>query len=477
MKHLLYIKVLFGYLLFGAISFLILCTFTQGRIDRYLTKQEAAAMKRESLLLANEITNISMGNIDFMESMQSELQSLGEYLEAEIWITDSKGNLLLDSANSSVYLYAMEQNYIAIPGFDITDFGNTNYMTGRFYDCFSSDTLSVISSINTSYTIWGYVLIHRPMSSVLSQGNGVMDITFFTLLIIYIIAFLFLALFTFTVYRPIRKITIAADSYAKGDFKNKIDVHMADEVGHLADMLNYMATELNAHEEGQRKFISNVSHDFRSPLTSIKGYVEAMLDGTIPMELQEKYLNIILFETERLNKLTESLLELNKFGRQGVMLEVSDFDINQIIRTTILTLEGVCLQKKITFDLLLTGKELYVTADMGKIQQVLYNLIDNAIKFSYNDSSIKIETHIRNEKVLVSVRDKGIGIPADSIKKIWDRFYKTDLSRGKDKRGTGLGLSIVKEIIQAHNEHINVISTEGVGTEFMFTLPLSKKEN
>ena len=215
-----------------------------------------------------------------------------------------------------------------------------------------------------------------------------------------------------------------------------------------------MANELNTLEEDQRKFISNVSHDFRSPLTSIKGYVEAMLDGTIPVEMQEKYLNIILFETERLNKLTKSLLELNKFGSHGVMLDVTDFDIR--------------------FNLILSGEQLFITADFSKIQQVLYNLIDNAIKFSHQDSTITIETTEKNDKVFVSVKDTGIGIPKDSLKKIWERFYKTDLSRGKDKRGTGLGLSIVKEIIQAHGENINCISTEGVGTEFIFTLPIAK---
>ena len=112
---------------------------------------------------------------------------------------------------------------------------------------------------------------------------------------------------------------------------------------------------------------------------------------------------------------------------------------------------------------------------MSKIEQVLYNLIDNAIKFSHTDSAITIETTEKNDKIFVSVKDTGIGIPSDSIKKIWERFYKTDLSRGKDKKGTGLGLSIVKEIVQAHGENINCISTEGVGTEFIFTLPLAKK--
>jgi signal transduction histidine kinase len=278
------------------------------------------------------------------------------------------------------------------------------------------------------------------------------------------------------VYIPIQRIAKGAAEYADGHFDSKIEVHSNDELGHLAASLNYMANELNTLEEDQKKFISNVSHDFRSPLTSIKGYVEAMLDGTIPPEMQDKYLNIILFETERLNKLTQGLLELNKYGSHGIRLDITDFDINYTIRMTVQTFEGTCKQKRISFNLILTGETLYVSGDMSKIQQVLYNLIDNALKFSHADSSITIETTEKNEKVFVSVKDTGIGIPKDSINKIWDRFYKTDLSRGKDKKGTGLGLSIVKEIIQAHNENISCISTEGVGTKFIFTLPLAQDE-
>ena len=126
--------------------------------------------------------------------------------------------------------------------------------------------------------------------------------------------------------------------------------------------------------------------------------------------------------------------------------------------------------------MVLTGDELYVYADVGKIQQVLYNLLDNAIKFSHQDSVIKVETSVKNSKLFISVKDTGIGIPKADQKLIWDRFYKSDLSRGRDKKGTGLGLSIVKEIINCHEEHINVISTEGAGSEFIFSLPLSEDE-
>jgi len=162
---------------------------------------------------------------------------------------------------------------------------------------------------------------------------------------------------------------------------------------------------------------------------------------------------------------------------RGMVLEKTQFDINQIIRNTVASFEGTLAKKKISIELVLTGETLPVEADMGRIQQVLYNLLDNAIKFSHQESTIKIETTEKHQKVFVSVKDSGIGIPKESLKLIWDRFYKTDLSRGKDKKGTGLGLSITKEIIHAHNENINVISTEGVGTEFIFSLPLVDDED
>lgn len=247
-------------------------------------------------------------------------------------------------------------------------------------------------------------------------------------------------------------------------------------MGYLAMTLNYMSDELEMTGNYQKKFIANVSHDFRSPLTSIKGYTEAILDGTIPPELQEKYLKIVVHETDRLYKLTQSLLTLNNLDERGRQLDYSSFDINNIIKRTAETFEGICREKRISIELLLTGQTLLVHADMGQIQQVLYNLIDNAIKFSPEDSVIKVESTLKHETVFISVKDMGCGIPKSSISKIWDRFYKIDSSRGKDRKGTGLGLAIVKEIINSHKQNINVISTEGVGTEFIFTLSKSKEE-
>lgn len=477
MKRTLHLKLLLCYVLFAALTILFLSTFTQQSATEYLVKHEAQQLYRESSLLASDYKTNFIHVTKPMPDIQKELEDISDYLDVEIWFVDARGNLFLDSSNPNVhYLYANGEPR-AIEPFHISDFGNSFYQVGTYYGNFEEDTLTVFSTMTNNYRPIGYVIIHKPMSSVLEQSDAIVDIVFLSVAIMFVCACMVLLSFTFIVYRPIRDITVGAERYAQGDFSQKIEVNTGDEIGYLANTLNYMGNTLNTMDEEHRKFISNVSHDFRSPLTSIKGYIEAMLDGTIPVEMQEKYLKIILFETERLNKLTQSILDLNNFGTNGIALNITDFDINEMIRQTTMTFEGICNKKELFFDLLLTEKHLFVKGDMSKIQQVLYNLIDNATKFSNKNSAITIETSIQNEKVLISVKDSGIGIPSDSLKKIWDRFYKTDLSRGKDKTGTGLGLAIVKEIVQAHNENINVISTEGVGTEFIFTLPLSEKEN
>lgn len=334
--------------------------------------------------------------------------------------------------------------------FCVIGFIGTSYFTSRRHLSFLRVTLTL--SDLKEYFSTGYYLIY---------------------IIVCIAALLILFVYICSIYRTIHRIVGQAAAYADGDYEIAVPNHAQDELGFISDVMSGMALELSSLEEDQRKFVSNVSHDFRSPLTSIKGYAEAIADGTIPVELQGKYLNIIVSETERLEKLTQSLLDLNKYSAKGAYIDYSTFDLNEVIRQTILTFEGRVQDKNIAFSLKLYGEFLYVKADMAKIEQVLHNLIDNAVKFSHENSEIVIETTTKNGKAFTSIKDSGIGIPRDSLNKIWERFYKTDLSRGKDKRGTGLGLAIVKEIIHAHHENINVISTEGVGTEFIFSLSLT----
>ncbi len=470
MRKTLYLKFILAYFIFGIFALIVVNYFVPNLTKEQLVRDRASALYNEATLIAENSAAGLYTNETSIEVVKEQLDMLSVYLNAEIWVVNPSGRMIL---NTSTPLNLEDE--IIISDFDPTVTAGSYYNIGTFFDSYEEDMLNVLAPITTDYKVKGYVVIHLPLDEIEDSIADIQNIAFITAVIIYLLSLIILIFFTEMVYVPLRKITYATEQYASGNMHYEFQVDSDDEIGYLAACLSYMASEMARAEDDQKKFVANVSHDFRSPLTSIRGYLEAMIDGTIPPQLHEKYLNIVLNETDRLTKLTNSLLTLNNLNTKGMLLDKTDFDINQVIRNTAASFEGTCRKKTIAIALVLTCEEMYVSADMGKIQQVLYNLLDNAIKFSHHDSVITIETSEKKNKLFVSVKDTGIGIPKDDLKMIWDRFYKSDLSRGKDKKGTGLGLSIAKEIIASHGEHINVISTEGVGTEFIFSLQKSTK--
>lgn len=471
MKKTLYLKFLLAYFIFGVFSFIIVTTFVPSMTREHLIREKAEDLYVEATRISNTYaTGLYTSETD-LETVKEQLDSLAVYLDSTIRIITPSGRLVLDT---DVSLNVEDE--VVIKDFDPTATSGSYYMVNDFFGNFDSKMLSVFSPITSRYMVKGYVVIHCDMMRIEDSCNRMLNISYITLVIL-LLSLIILIFFTEMVYIPLRKITYATEQYAAGNMHYEFQVESDDEIGYLAVCLNFMASQIASAEDDQKKFIANVSHDFRSPLTSIRGYLEAMIDGTIPPQMHDKYLNIVLNETERLTKLTNSLLSLNNLNTRGMLLERTDFDINSIIRSTAATFEGTCRKKTIAIEMVLTGKQMYVNGDIEKIQQVLYNLLDNAIKFSHHDSVIRVETSVKSNKLFVSVKDTGIGIPKDDLKLIWDRFYKSDYSRGKDKKGTGLGLSIVKEIITCHGEHINVISTEGAGSEFIFSLPLADKDD
>lgn len=470
MKKTLYPKLLIAYLIFGAFGFLVVSTFVSSMTKDQVIRYEAESLYKEAVIIADTYATDLYNNETSLDSVKKELELMDTYLSSTIQIINPSGLVILDS-----YAPLDIDNPITVEGFDTTANTGTYYSVGNFFDFFEEDVLSVSAPITDGFKVKGYVVIHKPLTEILAFSNKLLNISYLLMVILFLLSLIVLFFFTTMVYYPLRKITRATEQYASGNLHYQFQVDSTDEMGYLAASLSYMASELAKGEDNQKKLVANVSHDFRSPLTSIKGYSEAMLDGTIPPELSPKYLGVIKDESDRLIKLTNNLLTLNNLNTEGMILDITDFDINEVIRKTCATFEGTCRNKRIELKLVFTGDEFFVKGDVGKIQQVLYNLLDNAIKFSHKDSYIKIQTKEKHNKVFVSVKDHGIGIPKESINQVFDRFYKTDLSRGKDKKGTGLGLSITREIIRAHGENINVISTEGEGTEFIFSLPISKK--
>ena len=458
-----------AYILLGILEF-FLVTFAgphmlEARLEKSITSDmyQTAHRIAESDLVSHNITSANM------ESIRSNLSLAANYPDTIIWIINSNGQIILSTRKD-----ISPDNPIDLEGFNPASWGSNYYHIGDFYGYFSETRLSTIAPITENLNTRGYVAVHYLMSDLYQSRSSLLWIIQLLFVVTYLLVAVLFIFYSFHVRKPLNEITKGASEFANGNLSYQIPVDSENELGYLAQNLNYMADKLNRNGEYQRQFISNISHDFRSPLTSIKGYVEAMIDGTIPVEMQEKYLKIISYEAERLEKLTRGLLTLNELDIQKRMLNIQSFDINQIIKSTAASFEGTCTTRQILLELVLSGKELYARADIEQIQQVLYNLLSNAIKFSPDRSTITIETTEKNDKIFVSVKDHGIGIPKSSINKIWERFYKIDRSRGKDQKGTGLGLAIVKEIISAHGQHINVISTEGVGTEFIFTLEKAK---
>ncbi len=276
--------------------------------------------------------------------------------------------------------------------------------------------------------------------------------------------------------RPVRDMTIAAKRYGEGDFSPRITIRDQDEMGFLANTLNDMAASLDAIEENRKSFISNVSHELRTPMTTIGGFVDGILDGTIPEKDHKRYLRTVSEEINRLARLVRSMLNISKYEAGEMELQTEEFDITELTVNTVLLFEKRIEDKNI--DIVgLDADRIFVNADKDLIQQVIYNLTENAVKFVNKGGYISYGFEVRGDMAAVTVKNSGEGLKKNEMSKVFDRFYKTDASRGKDKTGVGLGLSIVSSIVKLHGGSVLVRSTEGEYTEFEFTIPVgSKKE-
>ena len=463
MRFSLFAKMCLCYFIIVIVSFTGLNTIGHTQMKASIIKEQRNLMYNEAQQIKTTYYNNYMNDNSTLLNFKNQLSTLQSFTRHRIWIVRRDSSIVADSKN-------IISDDTLITDYDKDFLSHTYHVNTTLNDLLDEKSLSVIFPVSANFMVQGYIVIHQPMSNITSSITKNMTFLNYCSICFCGLCLLFLVCFYVIVIIPLNKTIKAAKEYSSGNFNYPFHLHTKDEYETLGETVSFMAGELNNLDDYQKKLVANISHDFRSPLTSIKGYAEAMLDGTIPLEMHEKYLDIILFETQRLTKLTTNLLELNNFENRGVILDITSFDINKTIKRIAAAFEGACMKKHIQLKLIFSEKSLYVDADPDRIQQVLYNLLDNAIKYSYPNSKIHISTEAKNDKIFVSVKDFGIGIPKQSLKKVWERFYKTDLSRGKDKKGTGLGLSITKEIITMHGENINVTSTEGVGTEFIFTL-------
>lgn len=269
---------------------------------------------------------------------------------------------------------------------------------------------------------------------------------------------------------PLRAMSKAAKAFAAGHFDVRVPVHGNDEVAELAEAFNNMASSLEHSEEMRRLFLANVSHDLRTPMTTISGFIDGILDGAIPSEKHNYYLEVIAGEVRRLSRLVSSLLDITRIQAGERKFNMTTFDICEQAREIIISSEQRLESKNLDVVFDADEDNMYVAADRDAIHQILYNICDNAIKFAKEGGRYEIGIHEKAGKIIVSVYNDGDGIMSDDLPFVFDRFYKSDRSRGLDKTGVGLGLYIARTIVDAHQEKIWAESEYGKWCRFSFTL-------
>ena len=304
--------------------------------------------------------------------------------------------------------------------------------------------------------------------------SRIMGLFLLTAIVVLVITTVATALITRRQTETLRDLAKAARQFAHGDFSARIYPDGNDEeVAELATAFNNMATSLERSESLRQEFISNVSHELKTPMTTIAGFMDGMLDGTIPQEKHAYYMHTVSDEVKRLSRLVRSMLDISRLQSTGEEIKKSRFDVTEALGRTLLTFEQKIEEKDLDVQVDMPEKAVYVMANEDAITQVIYNLIDNGVKFAQKGTPFLLTVKTAGGKALVSVANHGPTIPPEELPLVFDRFHKSDKSRSMDKTGVGLGLYIVKTILGSHGEDISVTSRQGL-TTFTFTLELTK---
>jgi signal transduction histidine kinase len=412
------------------------------------------------------------------------LESVAENSGSIIWVARTDGSLLFYSSTPKSVIDSLEKNdegWYSLPDEWQDEPLKRGYsrQSGDFYGLFRGTgeewvTVSKYFSMPDvppfGITAEGIILVHSKLPTMRNTKYSVPRIFLISGGIGSLAALLLVCVLTRRLVRPLAEMKQAAGRIASGDFNKRIAIRGEDEIAELSRSFNYMVDALENLENTRREFLSNISHELRTPMTTIKGFIDGILDGVITSEDQNAYLSLVRDEVKRMEKLVNDIMDLARFQAGETRLNITVFDINENIRRCVISLQHMIVNKNLELMADFETERLFVRADTDAIQRVLLNLLHNAVKFTPEGGKITVRTYAKN-KVYVEVEDNGPGIPEEELPHIFDRFYKADKSRGLDKTGVGLGLAIARNIILSHNETIRVESQEGKGSRFIFTLP------
>ena len=437
----------------------------------YFTKEKKSLLI-EGCKTVSEFCADNTDSADFADLFLKISPVISKSSDSDVFITDADGRVLACSCSNWRKKGSCIHSLLAIDRSLLFAAGESPYFElGNLKGSFSELYYTAITPVKANGAVTGYVFSIASASSLKSFYGHLRRMYVFSAMLPIIIMLVAQYLATYRLIRPLRQMSQAALCMSKGDFSRRIPVTSNDEMGELAVAFNQMTNSLARLEGTRRSFVANVSHELKTPMTTISGFVDGIIDGTIPAEKQPFYLQIISDETKRLSRVVQSMLSLAKLESGNSTLDLHRFDMASLVCAVVVAREQSITQKNIEIQGLDALQPIFVRADRDLIYQVVYNLVDNAVKFTSKGGYIDFSVCAVSGGVCVKVKNSGRGISRDELPYIFERFYKADKSRSESKNSNGLGLYLAKTIVNLHGGTISVNSKENEFVEFEFTLP------
>ncbi len=470
------IIVLSSFVVLGTVMMVTFSEYTKNDKRRLLTQSaaSAAAVAEATFLQGGTSSPQDAGNIQLLALI---LQTFSLNIDADIFLADGDGRVILGAyANSELHVGSSFEPPESIPAEAVQRcLADGSYTASGRNNGVYPEAYYVVgvpfNRLGSPASGAGAVFAAMNASSMTEYQFDAFQMFLIAALVAFVVAFVVVGVSAYRLVKPLRLMSSAAKALGKGDFSVRVPVDSADEIGQLALSFNNMANSLASSESMNRSFVANVSHELKTPMTTIAGFIDGILDGTIPADRRDHYLSVVSVEVKRLSRLVQTMLNLSRIDNGELKLHPSDFDLSQTVLSTVLTFEKSVDERRLDIRGLDTLTPHTVHGDEDLLHQVVYNLVENAVKFTNEGGFISFTVSDSIDRVELAIENSGAGIPPDELPLIFEKFYKADKSRSVDKNGMGLGLYLVRTIVKLHGGDITVSSVEGEYTRFSFYIP------
>ena len=459
-------------------SILLLSLFVLGAsfqmlVKEYLTETTVSGLQQDAQVIADLAASYSIdGQLSSREFLLN-LDVASRVTDSDAIICDATGRVIL----CSDALFGCEHQGLRLDEAYLQKVvqGGGDTATGIIKDLYPDHRYFVLTPISGETGTGGMVIVSTPTAATNQIMTRISNIFLTAAVVVILISVLAVSVFTRRESRPLRDMARAATAFGHGNLDSRVKVEegYSEEVEELALAFNNMASSLQKSEYQRQEFVANVSHELKTPMTTISGYIDGILDGTIPESRREHYLRIVSEETKRLSRLVRSMLDISQLQKEEGIPEEKKmhFDLEECAGQVLITFEKKINDKSLNVDVDMPEHPVYTMANRDYITQVIYNLLDNAVKFCPVEGTLGLKIKEGGSKAYISISNDGETIPPEELPLVFDRFHKLDKSRSQNRDGWGLGLYIVKTIVCSHGENISVTSRDGK-TEFTFTMPL-----